>query len=146
RRPAGGVDAGHADERGPGGRDRRAPLAGPADPFGRGGEMATPAVLDHQQGSRVRRKRTKIVDLYTHPPDGAVVVCADELGPVVPRAFPPAPGWSPGGHRIKAWLDYSRGPEKTWVYGNLRLNDGIAVTMTAPSRSSRRHQHLLAPG
>jgi hypothetical protein len=64
--------------------------------------MAAPAVLDHQQGPRVRRKRTAIVDLYTNPPADAVVVCADERGPVVPRAFPPAPGWSPDGHRIKA--------------------------------------------
>jgi transposase len=72
------------------------------------------------------------------------VVCADELGPVIPRTFPPAPGWSPGGHRIKAWLDYSRGPEKTWVYGSLRVADGIAVTMTAPSRSSVYYQQFLA--
>jgi hypothetical protein len=41
------------------------------------------------------------------------VVCADELGPVIPRSFPPAPGWTPDGHRIKAPLDYSRGMEKT---------------------------------
>jgi DDE superfamily endonuclease len=84
------------------------------------------------------------VGLYTHPPAGAVVVCADELGPVIPRTFPPAPGWSPGGHRVKAWLDYSRGPEKTWVYGSLRVADGIAVTMTAPSRSSVSYQRFLA--
>ena len=36
---------------------------------------------------------------------------ADELGPVIPRTFPPAPAWSPDGHRIKAELDYSRGPQ-----------------------------------
>jgi hypothetical protein len=28
------------------------------------------------------------------------------------------------GHRIKASLDYRRGPEKTWVYGALRVRDG----------------------
>ena len=106
--------------------------------------MATPTVLDHQQRPPVRRKRTAIVDLYTHPPAGAVVVCADELGPVMPRAFPPAPGWSPDGHRIKAWLDYARGPEKTWVYGSLRVRDGIAVTLTAPSRNSACYQQFLA--
>jgi hypothetical protein len=44
---------------------------------------------------------------------------ADELGPVIPRTFPPALGWSPDGHRIKALLEYSRGPEKTWVYDGL---------------------------
>ena len=61
------------------------------------------------------------------------VVCADELGPVIPRSFPPAPGWTADGHRVKALLDYGRGPEKTWVYGALRVGDGQEVTMTAPS-------------
>jgi hypothetical protein len=39
----------------------------------------------------------------------STVICADELGPVIPRTFPPAPGWSPDGHRVKAPLEYSRG-------------------------------------
>jgi DDE superfamily endonuclease len=72
------------------------------------------------------------------------VVCADELGPVIPRSFPPAPGWSADGHRVKAVLDYGRGPEKTWVYGALRVADGQQVTMTAPSRNSIGYQQLLA--
>ena len=42
---------------------------------------------------------------------------ADSSAPVIPRTFPPALGWSPDGHRIKAPLEYSGGPEKTWVYG-----------------------------
>jgi len=29
----------------------------------------------------------------------------DALGPVSPRNFPPAPGWSPDGHRLKVSLD-----------------------------------------
>lgn len=88
-------------------------------------------------------KRTRIIGLYTDPPDDTTVVCADELGPVIPRAFPPAPGWSPGGHRIKSELDYSRGPEKTWVYGGLRVRDGHEITMTAPSRNSVGYQQFL---
>ena len=71
------------------------------------------------------------------------VVCADELGPVIPRSFPPAPGWTADGHRVKAPLDYGRGPEKTWVYGALRVRDGQEVTMTAPSRNSVGYQDLL---
>lgn len=71
------------------------------------------------------------------------MICADELGPVTPRTFSPAPGWSPAGHRIKAELDYSRGPEKTWVYGGLRPADGQAVTMTASSRNSVFYQQFL---
>jgi DDE superfamily endonuclease len=72
------------------------------------------------------------------------VVCADELGPVIPRTFPPPPGWSTDGHRIKAPLEYSRGREKTWVYGALRPGDGQAVTLTTPSRNSVGYQRLLA--
>jgi hypothetical protein len=46
----------------------------------------------------------------------------------VPRTFPPTAAWSPTGHRIKALLDYSRGPETTWVYGALRVRDGKELT------------------
>jgi hypothetical protein len=83
------------------------------------------------------------VELYTAPPPGSTVICADELGPVIPRTFPPAPGWSGDGHRIKAPLEYSRGPEKTWVYGGLRVADGQAITMCASSRNSAFYQDFL---
>jgi transposase len=96
---------------------------------------------EHRPG--VRPKRTRIVELYTTPPPGSTVICADELGPVIPRTFPPAPGWSGDGHRIKAPLEYSRGPEKTWVYGGLRVADGQEVTMCAPSRNSSHYQRFL---
>ena len=56
------------------------------------------------------------------------MICADELGPVIPRSFPPPPGWSADGHRVKAPLDYGRGPEKTWVYGALRPYSKGALT------------------
>jgi hypothetical protein len=46
------------------------------------------------------------------PPPDVTVVCADELGPVIPRSFPPAPAWTADGHRVKALLDYGRGPEQ----------------------------------
>lgn len=59
---------------------------------------------------------------------------------MIPRTFPPAPGWSPDGHRIKNEIDYSRGPEKSWVYGGLRIADGREVTMTASSRNSVFYQ------
>jgi hypothetical protein len=49
---------------------------------------------------------------------------------LIPRSFPPAPGWSVDGHRVKAELDYSRGPEKTWVFGALRPLDGQVVGQT----------------
>lgn len=83
------------------------------------------------------------MECYLNPPEDTTVVCADELGPVVPRTFDPPPGWTPDGHRVKAPLEYSRGPEKTWVYGGLRVTDGQAVTMTAPSRNSLYWQQFL---
>jgi len=71
------------------------------------------------------------------------VICADELGPVIPRTFPPTPGWTVDGHRVKAPLTYARGQGKTWVYGALRPADGQVVTLTAPARNSDGYQQLL---
>ncbi len=34
-------------------------------------------------------------------------------------------------------MDYSRGPEKTWVYGALRVRDGKVLTRCAASRNSK---------
>lgn len=60
-----------------------------------------------------------------------------------PRTFPPAPGWSADGHRIKAPLDYGRGPDKVWVYGALRIRDGQTLTQTAASRNTAGFKALL---
>jgi hypothetical protein len=65
------------------------------------------------------------------------------LGPVCARSFAPAPGWSVDGHRIKAPLEYSRGLEKTWVYGALTIRDGQALTLSAPSRNTAGYLQLL---
>jgi hypothetical protein len=62
---------------------------------------------------------------------------------VSPRTYPPAPCWSPDGHRIKAPLEYSRGPEKVWVYGALRVRDGKALTLTHRSRNTEGYLRLL---
>lgn len=67
----------------------------------------------------------------------------DELGPVTARTFAPAPGWSANGHRMKAPLEYSRGPDKVWVYGVLRVRDGQALTRCASSRNSTNYIHML---
>ena len=84
------------------------------------------------------------MDYYTHPPPDTTVIAADELGPVMPRTFDPPAGWTPDGHRVKAPLTYSRGPDKTWIYGGLRIGDGQAVTCCAPSRNSTHWQAFLA--
>ncbi len=62
----------------------------------------------------------------------------------MPAGAGPAARAGPGpGHRIKAPLEYSCGPEKTWVYGGLRVRDGQAVTMCASSRNSAFYQDFL---
>jgi transposase len=63
---------------------------------------------------------------------------------VTPRAFPPAPGWSADGHRIKAHLAYGRGTDKIWVYGALRVHEGQVLTQTAPARNTSGYLALLA--
>jgi hypothetical protein len=40
-------------------------------------------------------------------------------------------------------LDYSRGPEKTWVYGALRVRDGKELTRCVGSRNSTNYITLL---
>src|SRR6516162_5370952 len=137
------MDPGHPRRDGPGRRHRRGAQPGPADPAGREGALAADPQLGGQHRPGVRPERTRVVELCTAPPPGSTVICADELGPVIPRTFPPAPGWSGDGHRIKAPLEYSRGPEKTWVYGGLRVRDGQAVTLCASSRNSAFYQDFL---
>ena len=62
---------------------------------------------------------------------------------MTPRTFPPAPGWSADGHRIKAPLEYSRGDDKAWVYGALGVRDGQTLTQTAPARNTAGYLTLL---
>jgi len=62
---------------------------------------------------------------------------------VTPRTFPPAPGWSADGHRIKAPRVYSRGYDEAWVYGALRARDGHVLTRTAPARNTLGDRELL---
>ena len=65
-------------------------------------------------------------------PAGATVLDADELGPVIPRTFPPAPGWSPDGHRIKAPPGVRPGPRE-------------GVGLRRPARAGRPGPHLHRP-
>jgi hypothetical protein len=82
--------------------------------------------------------------LYTHTPEATTVVCVDELGPLIPRAYPVQPGWTADGNRVKKQVVYWREPEKTWIYGGLRIRDGHAVTMSAERRNSVCYQQFLA--
>src|SRR6202008_3939111 len=137
------MDPGHPRRGGAAGWHPGTAQPGTADTSGREGAMARDPQLGCQHRSGVRPKRTAVVALCTAPPQGSTVICADELGPVIPRTFPPAPGWSGDGHRIKAPLEYSRGPDKAWVYGALRVRDGQTVTFTARSRNTAGYLDLL---
>lgn len=75
-------------------------------------------------------KRTRIIGHYKDSPENITAICADELGPVTLLAFPPAPGWSPDGHRIKAEL------EKAWGYGDLPPGDHHDRSLTASTPRS----------
>jgi hypothetical protein len=68
--------------------------------------------VDDQHRPGLCPKSATVIACSTTPPPQTTVICADELGPVIPRSFPPAPGWTLDGHRVKAPLDYGRGPEQ----------------------------------
>ena len=92
----------------------------------------------------LRPKRTAVVSHYVSPPAGSTTICTDELGPVVPRTFPPARGWAADGHRIKAPLDYLRGRElhlDLWRAARTRRKE---LTRCAPARNSKEYIALLA--
>src|SRR5260370_507505 len=136
------MDARYAHRRCPAARHPGGAQSSAAHLPPRGRALAPDAVVGHEQGSRLRPTRTRIVALSTAPPEGATVVCVDELGPVTPRNFPPAPGWSPDGHRIKAPLNDDRGREKTWVYGALCVRTGQVLKR---DRSRAHHRGLSEP-
>src|SRR5215472_5069372 len=110
----------------------------------RGSVGVGPTVGGKAQTRTLSAIRTAVVSSYTAPPKGSTTLCTDELGPILPRSFPPAPGWSADGHRIKAPLEYSRGLEKTWIYGALRVRDGRELTRCAASRNSKSYIALLS--
>ena len=73
------------------------------------------------------------------------MICVDELGPLIPRTYPPAPGWSPDGHRRKAPLDYSQPGELVWIYGALRPCDGHVLTRPERARNTLAIGHSSTP-
>jgi transposase len=96
------------------------------------------AVKRSQIRTILRRERVKW--RHTHswgtPRDKDFVPKERRLSPTTPtrlRARQPS-----------APLDYERGPEKTWVYGALRVRDGKELTRCAASRNSKGYIALLA--
>jgi hypothetical protein len=93
--------------------DRRRAKPGASYLARRRGEVAQPPSLGREPRSAVRPKRTRVLNLYVEEPNNATTICLDELGPVSPRTYPPAPDWSPEDHRIKAPLEYARVPRRS---------------------------------
>jgi transposase len=77
------------------------------------------ALLGAEHGQGLRPKRTAVVACYTDPPDGSTTRCLDELGPVVPRTFPPAPGPRPPAGPAAA-----TGSRPPWTTGAARRRSG----------------------
>lgn len=73
--------------------------------------------------SRLRRKKGRIETLYTAPPEGSIVICLDEMGPLSVKSYPgrqPVRAVSqtpePPAERAKQEADYGqRG--KGYVFG-----------------------------
>jgi len=90
-------------------------------------------------GPRLRRKKGAIERLYTHPPEGAIVVCLDEMGPTVPKTFPGMrvvrddPGVEPDGTRrpagrAKREVESGKRQRGGYVFGAFRPATGEAFT------------------
>src|SRR5919202_5701598 len=82
---------------------------------------------------RVRRKKGKIETLYTAPPEGSLVVCLDEMGPVSAKTYPGRALTRPAPNRAKQEIDYGR-RGKGHIFGAFVPATGAAFTQPAPGR------------
>ena len=94
-----------------------------------------------QGGPGLRRKKGAIEKLYTAPPDGAAVVCLDEMGPESAKSFPgtevidPAPAAGRPARRARQAADYGR-RGKGYVFGAFIPATGEAFTRPYPGRTT----------
>ena len=87
-----------------------------------------------QGGPGVRRKKGAIERLYTSPPEGAVVVCLDEMGPESAKSFP-GQEVTRAADRAKQAADYGR-RGKGYVFGAFRPATGEAFTHPYTGRTT----------
>jgi transposase len=115
--------------------------------------MAASGDLVRRAGrSRLRRKKGIIDRLYTAPPEGSVVVCLDEMGPLAARSYPgqqpvrTEPKDSEGDRRpagrAKQEVDYGR-RGKGYVFGAFRPATGEAMTRPYGGRSAANWADFL---
>ena len=98
-------------------------------------------VVRPEGGPGVRRKKGAIEQLYTSPPEGATVVCLDEMGPEAAKSFPGtevidpvAKADRPAG-RARHAADYGR-RGKGYIFGAFRPATGEAFTRPYPGRTT----------
>jgi transposase len=91
-------------------------------------------VVRPQGGPRVRRKKGAIEQLYTSPPEGAAVVCLDEMGPESAKSFPGQEVTRVAG-RAKQAADYGR-RGKGYVFGAFIPATGEALTQPYAGRTT----------
>lgn len=81
---------------------------------------------------RPRPKGKAVIDLYTRTPAGTTVVCIDELGPLVPHAYPGQPGGDQRREPVNEEVAYCREPDKTRLYA-ARGSATATQSLSAPS-------------
>ena len=109
--------------------------------------MATAGELVRRAGRRrLRHKQGAIERLYTQPPEDAVVLCLDEMGPTVPKTFPghelvhAEPGAEPDGaprpaERARREVETGRRQRGGYVFGAFRPATGEALTHAYEKRN-----------
>lgn len=79
--------------------------------------------------------------MYQEPPDGSVVICLDEMGPVAAKSYPGTEIVKEG-ERAKQEIDYGR-RGKGYVFGAFRPATGEAFTSPFESRSAANFADFL---
>src|SRR3712207_9309001 len=112
--------------------DRRGPAQGRS-------ALASAGDLVRRAGRpRVRGKKGRIETLYTAPPEGSVIVCLDEMGPLSAKSYPgrePVRTQSPPAGRARQEIDYGR-RGKGYVFGAFCPATGAAFTRPYPGRGA----------
>jgi hypothetical protein len=98
-------------------------------------------------------KKGLIETPYTSPPENSMVICMDEMGPVVAKSYPghqltrAQPQSEPRrpAQRAKQEIDYGR-RDKSYVFGAFRPVTGEALTKTYGARSTLNWVDFLERG
>ena len=89
-------------------------------------------------GPGVRPQKGAIEQLYTAPPQGSVVICVDEMGPVASKSYPGqrvVRSAAPDAERARQEVDYGR-RGKGYVFGAFCPATGTALTATYDGRTA----------